>query len=307
MVAYHAISYSAFRPVAFRYLAFLPPSFILITGFLVGQVYATRYDLRTWKPYLRLAVRGGKLLLLFVLLNAVHCVALERSLADGLGEFADRSSVIFISGNGREGIFEVLLPIAYFLLLAPGLLWLRARASAAVALGALLLVGGCVTLEMSGHSSKNLFLLSAGFIGLALGLLPMQWVDRVARMWFPAFLLYALYRFCIYRFGEAYAVQMCGAAVSVFLLYSCALQLRTDSWLGRQVVMFGKYSLLGYLAQIALLQVVVRMAGGKPSHLPGVMLVALVTAGLLFLVIRSANSLRQKSFPVDVVYRAVFA
>src|ERR1039458_3410046 len=47
MVAYHAINYSAFRPLAFRYLAFLPPSFILITGFLVGQVYAAKYDLRS--------------------------------------------------------------------------------------------------------------------------------------------------------------------------------------------------------------------------------------------------------------------
>src|SRR6267378_5642012 len=109
MVIYHAINYSPFRPLAFRFLGFLPPSFILITGFLVGQVYATKYDLTTWRPYLRLAIRGGKLLLLFMGLNLANCVLLEHNIYDGMQEFADRSQTIFLSGNGRAGIFEVLL------------------------------------------------------------------------------------------------------------------------------------------------------------------------------------------------------
>ena len=39
MVIYHSLNYSAHRELAFKYLAFLPPSFILITGFLLSHVY----------------------------------------------------------------------------------------------------------------------------------------------------------------------------------------------------------------------------------------------------------------------------
>src|SRR3954471_1262204 len=69
MVVYHAINYSAFRPLAFRYLAFLPPSFIFVAGFLVGQTYASKYDLSRTAPYRRLIVRGLKILILFTVFN----------------------------------------------------------------------------------------------------------------------------------------------------------------------------------------------------------------------------------------------
>src|SRR6187399_3095901 len=79
MVVYHAMGYSRFRPLSFEYLGFLPASFIFITGFVVGQIYAARYNLQSWKPYLRLMTRGLKLLVLFTLLNLAWFIAIERS------------------------------------------------------------------------------------------------------------------------------------------------------------------------------------------------------------------------------------
>ena len=122
MVVYHSINYSVFRSMAFQFLPFLPPSFVMIAGIVVGSVYAARYDLDSWKPYARLMLRGIKLFLLFAVLNVGFCILLERSFAGGLSEFSSRAGMVFLSGNGRDGIFEVLLPIAYFLLLAPVLL-----------------------------------------------------------------------------------------------------------------------------------------------------------------------------------------
>src|SRR5258706_2440706 len=177
MVIYHSINYSAFRPFGFRFLPFLPPSFILIAGFIVGQVYASRYDLSTWDPYRRLFVRGIKLLLLFTALNLVRCIFIERNVVDGALEFADRANTIFLTGNGRTGIFEVLLPIAYFLLLAPALLWLRSRVSAVMTIGAVAIFLLCCILQMNGKSYKNLELISAGLIGMAFGNLKLDAVD----------------------------------------------------------------------------------------------------------------------------------
>ena len=39
MVIYHSFNYSQDYSLGFRFLPFLPPSFILITGFLIARLY----------------------------------------------------------------------------------------------------------------------------------------------------------------------------------------------------------------------------------------------------------------------------
>jgi hypothetical protein len=307
MVVYHAINYSAFRPLAFRFLAFLPPSFILITGFLVGQVHASKYDLNSWKPYARLLVRGIKLLVLFIVLNVGLCVVRERNLYQGMFDFAEHSSTIFFSGNGRAGIFEVLLPIAYFLVLAPALLGLRSRLGHSTAICAAAVFLFCIGLETIGNPLKNLDLLSAGIIGMALGSVPIGIIDRLANNWVMVLLLYVLYRLSSHFLGDRYAVQTLGTVISILLLYCCALHLKTRNWLGRQMVTFGRYSLFGYLAQVAILQVIVTISGGMPDRWPGLLIVGAVTTTLLLGLVRALHHLRQQGRVVDTIYKSVFA
>ncbi len=307
MVAYHAINYSAFRPMGFKALGFLPPSFILIAGFLVGQVYATKYSLDTWKPYARLLVRGLKLLLVFLVLNVTNCIILKRDIVDGLWEFADRAETIFVSGNNRQGIFEVLLPIAYFLILAPGLLWVRSRTKSAITLFAVAIFLLCIVLEREGKTYENLSLLSAGLIGMACGLVRMESIDKFAVKWLPVLGLYALYRVSSYFFGENYPIQIFGAVTSLVLLYGLALHLDCDSGTGRWMVLLGKYSLAGYLIQIPLIQLLVLFHGGKPTHWMGVFAVAMITMALLFFIVQGLNFMRSRSSIVDSIYKAVFA
>ncbi len=76
---------------------------------------------------------------------------------------------------------------------------------------------------------------------------------------------------------------------------------------GQELVTLGKYLLIGYLAQIALLQVVVISIGGKPERWLGVLAAALTTTVLLFFVIRAVDRSRRKSRPMDLIYRAIFA
>jgi hypothetical protein len=307
MVAYHSINYSAYRPEAFRLFPFLPPSFVLIAGLVVGLVYAARYDLGTWRPYARLLVRGGKLLLLFAVLNIGFCIVSVGNVVDGGWEFADRAGTIFLSGNGREGIFEVLLPIAYFLLLVPLLLWLRSRVASAIPCCAVAIFVLCAILEKTGRSSQNLTLLSAGVLGMAFGLIPLQAIDRLARQWIPVLSLYFLYQLCRWFRGDIYPVAMFGAAASVFLLYTIALHLDLAGWAGRQVVLLGRYSLLGYLAQIALIRIIVKLGGGRPQQVVGVIAVGLLAAILVWGLVTLVNSLRPRYRPADSVYRWIFA
>src|SRR6188768_1748897 len=69
MVVYHSLNYFYPGETALRYLHFLPPSFIFITGFFVSSIYLLKYDPADFRLRWRLFGRGFKLLLIFVALN----------------------------------------------------------------------------------------------------------------------------------------------------------------------------------------------------------------------------------------------
>ena len=80
MILYHWINYfvSIGGPV-FRYLRFVPPSFIFVAGFLIANVYPAKYELGEIMVYKRLMVRGLKLLTLFTLLNVIANLLFVKS------------------------------------------------------------------------------------------------------------------------------------------------------------------------------------------------------------------------------------
>src|SRR5262249_20409824 len=70
MVLYHWLNYFVgLQWGGYRYLRFLTPSFIFITGFIVSYVYLSKYRYDDPLLRLRLWLRGLKLLGVFVVLN----------------------------------------------------------------------------------------------------------------------------------------------------------------------------------------------------------------------------------------------
>lgn len=66
MVLYHWLNYfHGLQGPVYRYLRFLPPSFIFITGFLVSNAYLRKYDIRDPRLPKRLVIRGLKILGVF--------------------------------------------------------------------------------------------------------------------------------------------------------------------------------------------------------------------------------------------------
>src|SRR5258708_615613 len=73
MVVYHWLNYF-YRPQGdvYKYLRFLTPSFIFITGFLVSNVYLSKYGVTDPRLPRRLIQRGLKILGVFVVLNVIR-------------------------------------------------------------------------------------------------------------------------------------------------------------------------------------------------------------------------------------------
>src|SRR5882762_1617563 len=262
MVVYHSLNYSTHSYLGFHYLAFLPPSFIVITGFLIANIYLGRQDLHRRRLYQRLLVRGGKLFAVFTLLN-VAAQLVRRSNHEGqpmgIGYFLEHAFEVYVSGDGRLVAFEVLLPISYLLLLSPVLLWIDQFHRLLLPGLAVALVGVLGWLEHQGGGGLNAHLISAGVVGAAIGrVVPFPQLSLLGRYCLPPLLAYVALEMA---FDKSYLVQLGEACLALATIYGFSVRIGAQGWTQRRLEILGKYSLVSYIAQIGLLQIAARFMG----------------------------------------------
>ncbi|MDC0312982.1 acyltransferase [Verrucomicrobiales bacterium] len=313
MVLYHAFNYSTQYYLGFKYLAFLPPSFIFITGFLIARVYFRRDPSGDVATSVRMVIRGLKLFAIFTALN-LGVILLGTRSNNGqplsLGLFLDHWREIYLSGAGTLVVFDVLIPIAYLLLAGPILLFAHRCLSWSVPILATLVIAGLSCWEVLGNDIfSNVSMVAAGFLGAAVGTIPQRSLDAIGRFWYIPIVAYgALY--CIGTRFEAYGnwvfAQQVAAAVAVAVLYAIGSHFRKPEWVMQRVVVLGNYSLLAYIVQIGFLQILVRWTGRlEPDRL------AFVTFFLVVLLLTTLSAeiarwLRANSRLADDAYRLIF-
>lgn len=311
MVIYHSLNYSTRYELGFQYLAFLPPSFIVITGFLLSSIYPMKESVTNWRLHRRLVSRGVKLLVLFTALNVLIQVTVARNVVlgatPGLSVWWSFWFETYISGEGRTASFEVLLPIAYLLLLAPVLLFLDRCHWLVLPIISVCTVGALAWPASASDRLFNVQLMSAGLVGMLLGRVPFSTLDRLPRFGIALGLCYVVY-FAIGRLnGQSYLLQLAGAVLALALIYSVCARLRPESLGGRCLERLGRYSLIAYIGQIGILQIVVR-AIGRPEPDSPLFLVILIGTLLLTVVgVELVDLARRRSVAVGGVYNVVFA
>jgi len=308
MVIYHSVNYIVGGGVDLKYLEFLPPSFIFITGFLIGKVYLAKYRVGGFAVQRRLIVRGVKLLLIFTALNVGAALLFSknynaRTLA--VGNLLDNAVDVYLTGNGRWAIFQVLVPISYLLIIAAGLLklcqsgkwFLRCLCAAVFAV-----IG---ILGRSGVELGTVNLLAFGILGMLFGYIPdRQLADSVHFVYWVA-LVYVGYIYAVSVWGYVYWLQVVGVCLSVALLYMVGAR-SGDNLLSRRVIWLGQYSLFAYILQIAVLQVLIRVLP-RAGIEQGKFVVAMVaTSATIVLAVEVLRFCWSKSRTADFCYRAVF-
>jgi hypothetical protein len=309
MVVYHSLNYSTDYTLGFKYLPFLPPSFILITGFLISRLYFTPEVARDRRVYGRLFLRGFRLLFLFTLLNVLTQIAGRRKAVatpQGLSYLFDYWYEIYGIGGGQYAAFSILLPIAYLLLLAP-LLILLYHAHPLVPLIAISVTIFCITFLQGNDYSVNLALLNAGLIGVILGRVPDKALYLLRRYWYLPVTVYAGYVAFIHLVWQSRFDQLLNAFLALAAIFSLCAAIGASAFAGRELLIVGKYSLLAYIVQIAVLQVLTRLIGRlEPFTVP----FYLQMAGIGLLMILMAEGLqwaRSRAVWVDASYRVIFA
>jgi len=315
MVLYHWLNYFV-GPQGhyYNYLRFLTPSFIFISGFMISGIHLSRYGNSGWHLSKRLTVRGFKLLAILFLLNALVSFAparFEVRPAD-LATFLRNICWALIVSNptasaGQKSVaFSMLVPIAYLLILSAGLVILTKRERYAFRYTLVALIIAVILSYAYGMVSSYLDLLMIGVLGVVIGFVKRGQMEFVLGHPYVLMVLYCCYLAVITIWDMTLTFQVASVILTTALLYIAGSR-RAPGAARRRTVLLGKYSLLGYISQIAILQGLRRISWFF-QHGVGVLLASLLLGTLLtVIIVEAADFARRKSTLADGLYRLVFA
>jgi peptidoglycan/LPS O-acetylase OafA/YrhL len=320
MVLYHWLNYFVGPGHDFyRYLRFLTPSFIFITGFLISHVSLRRYagDPRFAK---KLALRGLKILGLFTLLNvAIRATMVGASNGTVVGrivfgqlDVADLIAIyligdVVIPGLGKLAAFYVLLPIAYLLLVSACLLILSRYSKHVFHIASTAFLLGIFVLYRYGLGSPNLELVTIGLLGVIGGYISIERLNICVRRPSRLVVAYVLYLAAITMWNVSYPLQVVGVCLSLLVIYRLGATAAEPGRVRGPIILLGKYSLFAYIAQIAVLQ---GLRGGL-RHIDlglGWMTLSFLAAfGLTVMIVVAVDRARARINAVNWLYGAVFS
>jgi hypothetical protein len=315
MVLYHWINYFC-GPQDNRYLRFLTPSFIFISGFIISNVYVSKYGIADTQLPKRLIQRGLKVLGVFVLLNLTRSFLAPGRLQEqasapllSIGSLVD----IYLIGNGVGGgqakavAFFILVPISYLLILSALLLVVSRFYRYTVHAVCLFLLLCVVISNFEGFEIPNLELLAIGLLGVIAGYLPIGKVNAVVRHPYLLAVAYLVYIGAISLWNVAYPLQIIGVYLSLMILYLLGQQSGKPGKVRGSIVLLGKYSLVGYISQIAILQLLRLGLNHIDSEVFVLGLSFVLAFALTIISVEVVDRTRAESTTMDRLYRAVFA
>lgn len=314
MVLYHWWNYFISpQGDVYRYLRFLTPSFIFISGFLVSHVYLRGYGAANPRVPRRLLERGLKILAVFVALNAARLYVIPDVRAGMMPKVAldlDALVAVFVSGNvavagSKIAAFPILVPIAYLLMLSAGLMVLCRYFRSTIYVACAFFLACIPVLGYWDIASGNLAYIAVGLLGMVLGMRPIETISGFVRHAIAVGAGYAGY-LLIVTFWNNYLTQLLGVAANVMMMFMLGWRGTTGSRIYRHILLLGNYSLFGYIAQIAILQILRRLLPSGPSVTVLVLSFGLAFA-LTMISVEVLARLRRKTMVVDRLYKAVFA
>jgi peptidoglycan/LPS O-acetylase OafA/YrhL len=316
MVLYHWINYFIGPQWEYyRYLRFLTPSFIFITGFMISNIYLSKYDAADRRLPKRLFTRGLKLMAVFVVLNVARTfvvpvlgsgVVLINPLTLG------NIFTVFVSGNlpavgGKLASFTILVPISYVLMFCGALMPpYRCYKYTFHAVCALLLLS-ILILGIIDAESSYLELVSIGMLGVLAGFKPISAINEFVRHPYALAFAYVCYTIAITIWNVPFVLQLIGVPLSVIVIYLVGLSGSEAGRIGREVVLLGKYSLFGYISQMAIIQVLSASLHHVNFGLEVLGTSFFAAFALTIISVEVVDRARARAKSLDRLYKAVFA
>ena len=307
MVLYHWMNYFvAVDPSIYRYLRFLTPSFIFITGFLISYVYLKRDPSFRRNISKRLIVRGLKLLAIVLALNIAPALIAARALEGRAGEKLGTDLIYACLAGTGPIAFSVLVPIAYLLIASGILLGLFRSYRFAFHAASIATLVCTLILASIGVDNSYLQLASIGALGISIGHVSIERLHYFLKHYIWLIMAYGAYLAAITVWNATYSLQIIGVCLSVSLIYVLSQWLGESSHVGRTAILLGQYSLFGYIAQIVILQILSRALRAERGN-NGAAAAAFAACVLCTIaIVRILESARARFSTVNTLYTAVF-
>ncbi|HEY1805441.1 MAG TPA: OpgC domain-containing protein [Terracidiphilus sp.] len=316
MVVYHWINYFIDPEWKYLfYLRFLTPSFIFISGFMISHVYLSKYSAADARLSRRLITRGLKLFAIFVVLNLARDVIAPSSGAGkaALGMVSAKILVMFfIFGNlPAEGpklvSFSILVPISYLLVASGALMPLYRSYRYVFHIACFGLLLASLIFGYAGARNFNLEFVAIGMLGVLVGFAPIEAIESVRRHPYVLTLAYLSYLIAITIWNVPFLLLIVAVFLNLCILYLVGASGNSASAARNEVILLGKYSLLGYIAQVAILQLLSK--GFQHINLGATRWLGSFAAAVILtiLTVEAVDRVRARSNSADRLYRAVFA
>ena len=316
MVLYHWVNYFIGNQWGYyRYLRFLTPSFIFITGFMISNIYLSKYAVADARLSRRLFTRGLKLMAIFLVLNLSRIFVAPLL---GIGVFSrnmlDLGNIftVFVSGNlavtGEKLVsFSILVPISYLLMFSGALMlaYRLYRYTFHLVCAVLLL---CIAmLGVAGTGSYNLEFITIGMLGVLTGFIPTETINHFVRHPYMLALAYVGYAIAITIWDVPFPLLIVGVFLSLAVIYLIGASGGESGTTRSEIILLGKYSLFGYISQIAILQIL--GVGFRHVNLGIAVLGISFFAAFAFTIlsVEAINRARARTASIDRLYKTVFA
>lgn len=317
MVLYHWINYFVGPQWEYYfYLRFLTPSFIFITGFMISNIYLSKYDAADPRLSKRLLTRGAKLMAIFLVLNVARTLVvpvLGTGFVAGNPLEPRNIFTVYVTGNlpiagGKLAAFSILVPISYLLMFSGVLMFPYRFYKNTFHVVCALLLSSILILGLIGARSQNLEFLTIGMLGVLIGFMPIAAINAFVRHPYVLAFAYLCYTIVITLWNVSFPLLIVGVSLSLIIIYLVGASKSKSGRIRSEFILLGKYSLFGYISQIAILQVL--SAGFRHVNLSGPVILGIsffAAFSLTVISVEMADRARTRARTMDQLYRAVFA
>jgi peptidoglycan/LPS O-acetylase OafA/YrhL len=308
MVLYHWMNYFVEADGSiYKYLRFLTPSFIFITGFLISHVYLSKTRSSRSRIAGRLLWRGFKLLAIVACLNlALNSIGIHGMTSRTSNLSPARLAMAYITGTTPVA-FSVLIPIAYLLIASAVLFFILGRDRHVYQISSAACLAITLALDVKDIQSGYLQIFSIGTLGISIGYISLAKINSFVLHHATIIAAYVVYLCAITLWDVIFLLQIVGVCLSLAIIYWVGTAYSVSNPIGRTTLMLGQYSLFAYIAQIAILQVLRRSLAveGDGFAIAGVAFLAALA--LTIINVEVVHRARAKVKVVNSLYTAVFA
>jgi hypothetical protein len=255
-----------------------------------------------------------KILSLFLFLNLAIEVLISISTTGQVfpQDFSVAMPFLYIFGTTsvagvKAAVFYVLIPISYLLMVSAALLTLTRSYKYAFHVATTLCLLTICLLDQRGSQNANLELLSMGLLGVLAGYLPLTKINWVVAHRLAMLGSYAVYLGAITLWNTPYPLQIVGVCLTLLVLYAAGSRSEKPSALECHIILLGKYSLFGYIAQMVFLQTMHRFVRFIDLGERGLLISFVLGFALTMASIELVDRMRKVSPSFDAGYKAVFA